>query len=190
MKNLEFKHVSFSYGEKKVWEDLNLCFEAGKKSIVMGPSGIGKTTLFRLALGLILPDQGQILGIPGDGAGVLFQEDRLFPHLSVLENLKVCVPERTEEELLKMLFRLGLSGEENRYPAELSGGMRRRVACIRAVAVRRELYLLDEPFNGLDERLKDRAASWILEETKGKTLIVITHQIRDAEMLGGKILQF
>lgn len=104
MKNLEFKHVSFSYGEKKVWEDLNLCFEAGKKSIVMGPSGIGKTTLFRLALGLILPDQGQILGIPGDGAGVLFQEDRLFPHLSVLENLKVCVPETNRGRTFENAF--------------------------------------------------------------------------------------
>ena len=190
MKDLEFQHVYFSYGEKKVWEDLNLRFEAGQKSIIMGPSGIGKTTLFRLALGLVVPDQGQFLGIPREGAGVLFQEDRLFPHLSVLENLKVCVPERTEEELLKMLSILGLSGEENRYPAELSGGMRRRVACIRAVAVRRELYLLDEPFNGLDESLKGQTASWILEETKEKTLVVITHQIRDAEMLGGKILQF
>ena len=138
MEDLEFQHVYFSYGEKKVLEDLNLRFEAGKRFVLMGPSGIGKTTIFRLALGLSVPDQGRILGIPKDGAGVLFQEDRLFPHLSILENLKVCVPERTEEELLEMLSILGLSGEENRYPAELSGGMRRRVACIRAVA---EIYI-------------------------------------------------
>ncbi len=190
MEDLEFQHVYFSYGEKKVLEDLNLRFEAGKRFVLMGPSGIGKTTIFRLALGLSVPDQGRILGIPRDGAGVLFQEDRLFPHLSILENLKVCVPERTEEELLEMLSILGLSGEENRYPAELSGGMRRRVACIRAVAVHRDLYLLDEPFNGLDKSIKERTALWVVRETKGKTLVVNTHQIQDAEMLGGKILQF
>ncbi len=190
MEDLVFHNVCFSYESKKVLEDVNLRFPAGRRTVLMGPSGIGKTTLFRLILGLARPDRGHISGLPEKGAGVLFQEDRLFPHLTVLENLKVCLPERREEDLRQMLLELDLSGEEGRYPQELSGGMRRRVSCIRAVAANRELYLLDEPFNGLDEALRGQVASWIRKETEGKTLIAVSHQSQDAGLLGGTILRF
>lgn len=189
MTDLKLQNVWFSYEDRTVLENVSLTFPAGRTTILMGPSGIGKTTVFRLISGLEKPQRGQVTGLPEDGAGVLFQEDRLFPQLSILENIAVCAPKRTEEEILKMLDALGLQEEAGRYPAELSGGMRRRAALIRALAVSRQLYLLDEPFNGLDAETKKRTARWIREILCGKTAVIITHQVEDAEELDGEILQ-
>ncbi len=189
MTDLKLQNVWFSYEDRTVLENVSLTFPAGRTTVLMGPSGIGKTTVFRLISGLEKPQRGQVTGIPEDGAGVLFQEDRLFPQFSILENIAVCAPERTEEEILRMLTVLGLQEEAGRYPAELSGGMRRRAALIRALAVSRQLYLLDEPFNGLDAETKKRTARWIREILRGKTAVIITHQIEDAEALDGEILQ-
>ena len=190
MNDLIFDQVFFSYEDKPVLQDVTMTFPAGQISILMGRSGIGKTTMFRLASGLLRPKKGHIWGIPEKGAGVLFQEDRLFPYYSIIENLKLCVPERSEEELMGMLEDLGLAQEAHSLPGALSGGMRRRVALIRAVAVDRDLYLLDEPFNGLDEETKIRTIQWLKEKLAGKTVVIITHQSADAQMLGGNILQF
>ena len=189
MEDIILEQVSFSYDDKQVLQDLDMAFAAGQVSVLMGRSGVGKTTIFRLLTGLIKPDRGRICGIPEEGAGVLFQEDRLFPYLTVLDNLKLCVPERSEAELRSMLEELGLGQETDQMPGELSGGMRRRVALVRAAAAKRELYLLDEPFNGLDEATKEKTALWLKEKLAGKTAIVISHQAEDAEMLGGNILR-
>jgi NitT/TauT family transport system ATP-binding protein len=189
MEDIILEQVSFSYDDKQVLQDLDMAFAAGQVSVLMGRSGVGKTTIFRLLTGLIKPDQGRICGLPEEGAGVLFQEDRLFPYLTVLDNLKLCVPERSEAELRSMLEELGLGQKTDQMPGELSGGMRRRVALVRAAAAKRELYLLDEPFNGLDEATKEKTALWLKEKLAGKTAIVISHQAEDAEMLGGNILR-
>lgn len=189
MTDLEFHHVFFSYKDKPVLKDVNLRFAAGQISILMGPSGIGKTTVFRLAAGLETPEEGRITGLAPEGCGVMFQEDRLFPNLSVLENLKICAPERSEAELIGFLKALGLEEEKDQRPDQLSGGMRRRVALIRAAAVDRPLYLLDEPFNGLDEDTKGRTARWLRQRLAGRTVVVITHQASDEQLLGGSIIE-
>lgn len=188
MKDLQFQHIFVAY-DRPVLVDLTLTFPAGETSVLMGRSGIGKTTVFRLAAGLLKPDRGEIYGLPEGGAGVMFQEDRLFPYLTVLKNLRLCVPERTEQELICMMKEAGLEGCEEKYPQELSGGMRRRAALIRAVAPERELYLLDEPLNGLDEQTKEQAARWLRRRLLHKTAVVITHSTVEAELLGGKIMR-
>lgn len=186
MKDLEFRHVYMSY-DQPVLTDLNLTFPAGKVSVLMGRSGIGKTTVLRLAAGLIVPQRGEVRGIPAGGAGVMFQEDRLFGYLDILDNLKICVPERTVQELTGMLRQAGLGECLHKYPAELSGGMRRRAALTRAAAADRELYLLDEPLNGLDEETKRQTAIWLKQALEGKTAVVITHSAEEAQLLGGQV---
>jgi ABC-type nitrate/sulfonate/bicarbonate transport system ATPase subunit len=153
----------------------------------MAPSGIGKTTLLRCLLGLEVPDGGRIEGMPRRPAAV-FQEDRLAPWLSVLENIRLVAPHVTEEEIQKTLAALGLAGEENTPAEALSGGMARRAAIARALLYGGDMLILDEPFSGLDEDTRAQTAACISEMAGDKTLLLVTHNEREAALLGAAIL--
>ena len=175
---IKLDRVSMAYGEKQVLRDLSLAFKAGRHYAILGPSGRGKTTLLRLIAGLEKPQSGQI-ALPGSAKiAFCFQEDRLLPWKTALENIElVCCKKETARH---WLARVGLSGEENAYPASLSGGMKRRAALARALAYDADVLLMDEPFRALDPDTHAKMLSLLRESAKDKLLILVTHDEADA----------
>lgn len=175
------KDLCKSYEGLTVLDHFSHAFQKGKTTCIMGPSGCGKTTLFRVMLGLEKPDQGCISGIPFGSIGVVFQEDRLCENLSALANLRmVCGRKWKNEELKREMENLRLTEAFHKPVRELSGGMRQRVAILRALVCGGECFFMDEPLKGLDEETKAITISCIREHTEGKTLLVITHDAREA----------
>lgn len=147
---ISVSHLTLSYGEKRVLEDLSLTLPERGVTVLSGPSGCGKTTLLRCLAGLERPRSGRIQAPPPRETVLLFQEDRLFPWRTVEQHLTDVLPQARWTEIPQWLALAELSGEEGSLPASLSGGMRRRLALVRALALGGRLYLLDEPFTGVD----------------------------------------
>lgn len=185
---IELEHVFFSYGEKAVLRDVAFMVEDGETVALEGPSGVGKTTVLRLIAGLLTPARGGVRGGEG-GAAVVFQEDRLIPHLTAEENLRLVNDALTHGEAEALLAAVGLEGEAKRLPGELSGGMRRRVAIARAAASGRAPVLLDEPFQGLDGETKRRVTDFVRSFTRSRTTVLVTHDASDADALGARIIR-
>lgn len=185
---IELEHVFFSYGEKAVLRDVSFVVEDGETVALEGPSGVGKTTVLRLIAGLLTPARGGVRGGEG-GAAVVFQEDRLIPHLTAEENLRLVNDALTHGEAEALLAAVGLEGEAKRLPGELSGGMRRRVAIARAAASGRAPVLLDEPFQGLDGETKRRVTDFVRSFTRSRTTVLVTHDASDADALGARIIR-
>ena len=179
---MELRNVSKRYGEKMVFSHFSCTIPDGSSRGVMAPSGAGKTTLLRLILGLEKPDDGAILGVPG-GKSVLFQEDRLFPQLSAVKNIRMAVPRCSVEEARGLLEALGLGDCLEQPVSTLSGGQARRAALARALACPGQLLALDEPFTGLDEESRLQAAGAIRQYRRGRTLILVTHREADLPLL-------
>lgn len=154
---IEFEHVQAGYPGKKIFNDLSLVFPQKGAIALMGPSGYGKTTLLRLAAGLIKPESGRIKGLEGKKISFLFQEDRLLPWLTAQKNVALA---SDEEKAACWLEQMEIENAAQ-YPREMSGGMQRRVALARAMAFGGDILLLDEPFKGLDEGLRARIAARI-----------------------------
>lgn len=185
---ISLKNVSVSFGDKRVLEDYCLTVNDGEKVCIMGRSGCGKTTVSRLILGLLTPDSGSITGVPQKLSAV-FQEDRLCEAFDALSNVRFATGgKKNSSELKKHLTALGLGDSLHTPVSTLSGGMRRRVAIARALSVEFDLLILDEPFNGLDAEMCKKTAEYILEQTKGKTVICITHDEFEAKLLGARIV--
>ncbi len=185
---IELEHVFFSYGEKAVLRDVSFMVEDGETVALEGPSGVGKTTVLRLIAGLLTPARGGVRGGEG-GAAVVFQEDRLIPHLTAEENLRLVNDALTHGQAEALLAAVGLEGEAKRLPGELSGGMRRRVAIARAAASGRAPVLLDEPFQGLDGETKRRVTDFVRSFTRSRTTVLVTHDASDADALGARIIR-
>lgn len=181
---MELCHITFGYPGRELFRDFSLRVEPGERVILTGASGRGKTTLLRLMAGLEVPREGAVRGIPAGGISMVFQESRLFPGLTVLENLTMAVPGAGRGELLGLLEAVGLGGEAERLPGELSGGMARRVAIVRAAALGSSLALLDEPFAGLDGENRRRAAQLLTERLGGAALVAAVHHREEGELLG------
>lgn len=207
--SLVFQEVTFAYkgtGGKNamVLKNLSFSIKAGEFVSVIGPSGSGKSTLFRLISGLESQDGGRIL-INGAIAqnrlglsGYMSQKDGLLPWLTVMENaalplsLKGTRGNDVNKEIAAKLDAFGLKGCENKYPHELSGGMRQRVSFLRALLCGSDLLLLDEPFSALDAVTKTIMQEWLLEqwEETDKTIIFITHDVEEALFLSDRVLIF
>lgn len=185
---IELEHVFFSYGEKAVLRDVSFVVEDGETVALEGPSGVGKTTVLRLIAGLLTPARGGVRGGEG-GAAVVFQEDRLIPHLTAEENLRLVNDALTHGQAEALFAAVGLEGEAKRLPGELSGGMRRRVAIARAAASGRAPVLLDEPFQGLDGETKRRVTDFVRSFTRSRTTVLVTHDASDADALGARIIR-
>ena len=182
-------NLSKSYGETVVFRDFSARLPLGETTVITGVSGGGKSTLLRLILGLETPDGGEIAGVPARRAAV-FQEDRLCPQLTALENVLLTAGRRGRREARDLLARLGL-GESLAVPAaELSGGMRRRCALSRALSLCAEsdLLVLDEPFKGLDEANRRAAMDAVRAVSDDKTVLLVTHDAAEAEFFGGNRL--
>lgn len=185
---MRLSHVCFGYPGRELFRDLSLTLEPGERLAVTGPSGSGKTTLLRLMAGLERPSSGAVSGIPPQGVSMVFQENRLVPGLTLLQNLALAAPRAGREELLGLLRELGLGEEGDSLPGSLSGGMARRAAIARAAALGSPLALLDEPFTGLDEENRRRAADFLLGHFPGAAMAVVVHHPEEAELLGARPL--
>ncbi len=174
-----------SFGDNAVLRDLNAGIRGGKITCITGPSGCGKTTLLSILLGLFQADSGEILGIEGLRAAAVFQEDRLCGRLNALANiLLVCGQNVRREDAAVLLEQMGIEHSHHLKPVcELSGGMRRRVALARALMAESDWLALDEPFKGLDEQTRRLVQRELLLHTKGKTVLLITHEEEDIQAL-------
>ena len=188
---LRFEKVSLTLGNIPLLRDFDLSLAAGERKVIMGPSGCGKTSLLRLSAGLLKPDEGKILRNT-QKISVQFQEPRLLPWLTALENVNVALSDKKETlpVALTYLKAVGLGEAADKYPAELSGGMAQRVALARALAYGGDLFLLDEPFRGLDKDLRDEMISLVKTHTKDKALLLVTHDAEVAEAFGGASVIF
>lgn len=183
---IEFKNVNFSYGKKKIFKDFNFNITDGERICLFAPSGYGKTTLLRLIMGLEKPTTGEITGTENKRFSVVFQEDRLLPHKTVLENILLF---GDKKNALSILESLGLKDSANLYPHELSGGMARRVAIARALNRESDIYIFDEPFNGIDKENLEKTEKIINELTKDKIFIAVSHNPTEAELLNTRIVK-
>ena len=158
--------VTVTFGEKRVLDRFSLTLPETGITALSGPSGCGKTTLLRVLAGLEHPISGRITGLSLRSAALLFQEDRLFPWRTVEQHLTDVLP--------RWLRLAELEGEERTYPAHLSGGMGRRLALVRTLALGGSLYLLDEPFAGVDPQRADRILSALGE--LAAPVILVSHE--------------
>lgn len=183
---LDIKNASKRFEGKTVLDDFSLKFPQSGVVCLFGPSGCGKTTLLNCIAGLEHLDSGEIAGEKGHKISYLFQEDRLLPWISARENVAAVLhgnEQQNAEEAARWLSLVGLRGEEEKFPNELSGGMRQRVAIARALAYGGDLYLLDEPFHALDAEAKQDVIALIREKTPNALKILVTHDAAAAETL-------
>ncbi len=176
---ITFKNVTKSFEGKPVLENFSAELPSSGTVLITGPSGSGKTTLSRLILGLSAPDSGELIK-KTDKISVVFQEDRLIPSLTALQNVALV---SDEESAARRLQSLSLGDALSLFPDELSGGMKRRVAIARALEFGGDLLLLDEAFTGLEDALAREILAKIREEYKDRLIIAITH--RPELFLGG-----
>ena len=202
-KNLiEVKNLTFKRGERVIYDNLNLKVQQGKITAIMGPSGIGKTTLLKLIGGQLYPEQGEILFDGQDicrlsnrelyevrkRMGMLFQSGALFTDISTFDNVAFPIREHTRlpESLIRQIVLMkleavGLRGAADLMPSELSGGMARRAALARAIALDPDLIMFDEPFTGQDPISMGVIVSLIkrLNEALNLTSIVVSHDVQE-----------
>lgn len=184
---MELKHVFKSYGDQVVLSDVSLTFPEGRISCLFGPSGRGKTTVLRLLAGLEQPDSGTVDGVGERRASVIFQEDRLLPYCTAEMNLSVAAP---DADARFWLAEVGLLADAGKHPEQLSGGMCRRVALARALAYDGEVFLMDEPFKGLDHETKLRMMALVRRSLRGKTALFITHDAEERDLLSDLVIGF
>ena len=186
---IRINNLSKSFGEKQVLSGLSLSFETEKVTLIIGASGKGKTTLLRILSGLEAADTGEIQGLEDKKISYLFQEDRLFPWLTATENVvAVNNDKNAKEKARSLLSELGLSDSADKFPHELSGGMRRRVAIARTLMFDGDVIILDEPFQGLDAENTKTALEVIKKYCKGKTVIAVTHDVTQFDGYTDKII--
>lgn len=186
---ISIKDLSFSYGERRVFNRFDLDVADGEKIWLSAESGFGKTTLLRLICGLEKPSEGYI-ELSGGRISAVFQEDRLLPWFNVAQNIELTVNRQPKNDragqVNACLEAVGLVPEAETYPGELSGGMSRRVALARALAADFDILLLDEPFTGIDAQNREHIAEFINQRCQGKTVIIVTHDPYEAELLSAR----
>lgn len=202
---LEVEHLTRSFGGAPVVADVSLTIAPGQVTCLLGPSGCGKSTTLRMIAGVERPDSGRIridgqvmfdgrVSLPPEArsVGLMFQDFALFPHLTVAQNvafgLKGDKADKTRR-VDELLERVNLTGYGPKHPHQLSGGEQQRVALARALAPRPRVMLMDEPFSGLDNRLRDGIRDTTLEVLKdeGAAVLLVTHEPDEALRMGDEI---
>lgn len=187
---LAIEHLRFEILRDAVVRDFSLTLNAGEVKTLFGPSGCGKTTVLRLVAGLETPKSGRLENTFRK-TGFLFQENRLLDNLTAMQNIAVFMERANEGEIVALAEKVGLTaGDLHKYPAELSGGMAKRMAFLRLMLCGCDLALLDEPFVGLDRDLRDILAAMLAEkiEREGWACLLVTHDRFEAARLSREIL--
>ena len=189
-RDIVLTRISKEYDGQNVLKGLDLRIEDGRITAVMGPSGLGKTTLLKILLGLEICE-GSVSGMQGRKVSTVFQESRLLPWLTSKQNLELVCGPGSEAKIDAALALMELTDAADKKPAELSGGMQRRGALARALAYDGDVYILDEPFTGLDEELKDRIAGALCERWRKekKTVLFVTHDSAEAAEYADKTVR-
>ena len=198
---LRVENVNKSFGDKLVLKDINIKLNKGELASLVGVSGSGKTTLFNIIAGLLTPDSGKVY-LKGEDitskagkVSYMLQKDLLLPYMTIIDNVSLPLILRGEKkkvarEKVRGLFKdFGLNGYEEKYPAELSGGMAQRAALLRTYVFSKDVALLDEPFSALDAITKASIHKWyksIINEI-GISTIFISHDIEEAVKLSDRI---
>lgn len=205
---IELRNVSLAFNGNYVMKNVDLTIEEGKTTVILGPSGAGKSTIIKIIVGLLKPESGtvkingtDIVGLSDNELfplrtkmAVVFQGNALFDSLTVEENVAYFLnehhalsPAETKERVRECLSFVNLDGTEKKYPEELSGGMKKRVAIARAISFHPEIILYDEPTTGLDPVNSDVIIELIKKiQERGSTSVAVTHIIKDAIALGDK----
>ena len=203
---IDLASVTKRYGSAVAVDAISLKIPAGTYCCLLGPSGCGKTSTLRMIAGVDMQDAGRILvdgklicdthfRVPPErrAIGLMFQDFALFPHLSVADNIGFGLPRNAPDRNARidaLLERVSLTGFGAKFPHELSGGEQQRVALVRALAPRPRILLMDEPFSGLDERLRDgiRDDTLALLKEEGTAVLLVTHEPHEAMRMADEIL--
>lgn len=183
--------LSKSYDGKRVLDSISLTFPEKSFTCLMGKSGIGKTTLLNILMGLEKAEAGNITGLDDKRISVVFQENRLCNNITALLNIKMVIGNGsaiTDDIIVEYLKKIGLGAELKKPVQEYSGGMKRRVAILRALLADFDLLIMDEPLKGLDDATKQQVIDLIKELTKNKTVIMTTHDDSEAEAFNAQII--
>ena len=184
-------NITKAYGDHTVLHNFSLTVNEGEHIAIMGKSGKGKTTLLRIIADLETPDSGSISGFTKEDISYVFQESRLFEHLTVLDNVAVVCDQPLKEariEAMKYLDAVGLSDSAELFPSEISGGMAQRVAIVRALIRNTPILLMDEPFSALDNTTRNGMLLLLCDLCRDKTLLLVTHDPFDARMIANHII--
>jgi len=200
---LELANVGHAYDGVPVLDDVSMVLRAGEVTCLLGPSGCGKSTLLRIAAGVERQDRGTVAvggrvvsdatrHVPPEGrqVGLMFQDFALFPHLSVARNVGFGLPAPGRGDRVRQLLdRVGMGRHAEKFPHQLSGGEQQRVALVRALAPRPPILLMDEPFSGLDNRLRDGIRDQTLDILKeeGTAVLLVTHEPEEAMRMADRI---
>ena len=207
MEILTLKNISFSYKDKVIFDNYNFVMNKEEIIAIIGPSGCGKSTLLKIINGLETEYSGDVLlnginvnNIPVNTRDIvlMFQDNLLFPHMTIFENIEFSLKMKKypKHEIKKMVEEVArdihLEDKLNKYPKELSGGQKRRVALARAVISKPKLLLLDEPFTGLDKEIKLEIMNLvkIIREKYDTSIVFVTHDLSEAEYLEAKCIEF
>ncbi|MCX8111615.1 MAG: ATP-binding cassette domain-containing protein [Bacteroidia bacterium] len=211
MSQLRIEHISKWFGRQQVLHDISFTFQPGQVNMIIGPSGCGKTVLLKCIVGLITPEAGRVFFGNVDflqanpesrrmilqNLGMLFQSSALFDSMTVEENVAFPLrvfTQQSESEIRERvaycLERVGLAGTQEKYPAQISGGMKRRVGLARAIALNPKYLFCDEPNSGLDPLTARRIDELIQELTEEfeTTTVVVTHDLKSVVDMGQRIL--
>lgn len=181
-------NLSKKFNGNNVLNGFNATFKKHTLTSIMGPSGCGKTTLLNILMGLMPSDSGTVKGIPNLKSAV-FQEDRLCESFNAISNVRfVCEKGISNNKIISHFEKIGLNDCFAQPVRELSGGMKRRVAIVRAILAKSDILFLDEPFRGLDAETKKITMEYVKNNIKDKTVIMVTHNIDEAKALSVQML--
>lgn len=179
-----------TFDDNEVLKNVNITLKDNSIYCLMGSSGIGKTTILRILMGLEHADSGSVSGIDTKSISCMFQEDRLIPYLSAIDNVRIVLHGKNNRDEIRNNLLSILPDDSLDIPvSSLSGGMKRRVALARALSYPGKLIILDEPFTGLDKDTKLNVIDYILKMRNNRTLLIATHGTDDAHLLGAEIIK-
>ena len=187
------KNISKSFDDMEILKDINMEVNEGELVSILGPSGSGKSTIFNILTNIINCDKGEV-NINGD-ISYMYQRDTMVPWKKVIDNIGIPLifkgrgKKEAREEVKEHIEALGLSGFEDKYPSQLSGGMKQRANFLKTYLTSNDIMLLDEPFGALDSMTRRKMQNWLLKLTKkmNTTILFITHDIEEAIFLSNKI---
>lgn len=191
---ISIKNLNKTYGKDKIFEDFSIEFEDDKVNCIVGESGCGKTTLLNIIAGLIDIDNCSVEGFTNEDISYVFQDDRLIPWLTIRENLQIALKKyykknELEQKIHQVLGMVSIAGIEEKYPYELSGGMKQRANIARAFGKPSKIILMDEPFKSLDYKIKYTIINEFMEILKRekRMVILVTHDLDEAIYFQGNI---